>query len=588
MYLRKKNTWYTLRDGNWSDPNTWSSNGRHAHNFPQAGDNVVISHNVILDNPVYINYAYSINDLTVTGKLTVKGAGTTVSIRGNLYADTGTIDLSGSSASFNLWGPVTNFGTLIPGTASYVGYWGNCTQYISKPVNGDYNFLYITNGAYVNGSPITTKYLMYDIKDVAMVTVYLTSLEIGDHNVEFNACSFGNSSGTVTAALSRKGTGTTVIKGLCSGISYIDVGNNPLEFRGGITAGVAAVINASEIRFTTNNQTFKGILSTTATTPIIIGSGVTLTLDGTNTNTWLTLLSTINGTDSTSILNCNPTSYLILKGAPTDPMVTGVWQAAGSVYYSFGSGSFTIKKPTYVELNIYDSAQCTYTAGTDITAASVNFWKSNLELSSYNLVVNGAAALSGFQLSRNGSGNTVIKGLLTYSAAAAILLGNNTLELQNGLTTPGVQDTYTWNLGNLLISTRDQTWNMTSVWTNLTVINGNVRVASGVKLTNLANLTLNGALVAEDATATLENQKLIEYDYAQEPMSGGGLICNTVANTFIYGKSGAQDIKAGNYRTLTLKGSGIKKLLGNVNVQTSYTLSSPATLDNNGFTLTHP
>lgn len=42
------------------------------------------------------------------------------------------------------------------------------------------------------------------------------------------------------------------------------------------------------------------------------------------------------------------------------------------------------------------------------------------------------------------------------------------------------------------------------------------------------------------------------------------------------------------YKNLTLATSGAKKLLGNVSVKGTYTLTGPATLNSNGFALTNP
>jgi|GEM_PF-4806972 len=39
MLRRRKNVWYSVKDGNWSDPNTWMSNALDRRNvtMPQAG-----------------------------------------------------------------------------------------------------------------------------------------------------------------------------------------------------------------------------------------------------------------------------------------------------------------------------------------------------------------------------------------------------------------------------------------------------------------------------------------------------------------------------------------------------------------------
>ena len=76
-------------------------------------------------------------------------------------------------------------------------------------------------------------------------------------------------------------------------------------------------------------------------------------------------------------------------------------------------------------------------------------------------------------------------------------------------------------------------------------------------------------------------------------MNTGKLYCNQTLNTFIYGLGGNQDITSPSdatpgYQNLILQGSGVKRLLGNVSVKGTYTLTSPATLNTNGFALTNP
>ncbi len=76
-------------------------------------------------------------------------------------------------------------------------------------------------------------------------------------------------------------------------------------------------------------------------------------------------------------------------------------------------------------------------------------------------------------------------------------------------------------------------------------------------------------------------------------MVTGKLYCNQAINTFIYDLASDQDMivpsdPTPGYKNLILNGSGAKKLLGNISVKGVYTLTSPATLNSNGFTLTNP
>ncbi|HTK18079.1 MAG TPA: hypothetical protein VL442_01130 [Mucilaginibacter sp.] len=67
---RRKNVWYSVKDGNWSDPNTWMSNAldKKLIYTPQSGDDVYINHIVSFDGA--ITTTTSINNLFVAGKLT--------------------------------------------------------------------------------------------------------------------------------------------------------------------------------------------------------------------------------------------------------------------------------------------------------------------------------------------------------------------------------------------------------------------------------------------------------------------------------------------------------------------------------------
>jgi hypothetical protein len=86
----------------------------------------------------------------------------------------------------------------------------------------------------------------------------------------------------------------------------------------------------------------------------------------------------------------------------------------------------------------------------------------------------------------------------------------------------------------------------------------------------------------------------INYQSATQPMVTGILDTSTNLNTWIYGLNN-QNIKGSPtispkqvYRNLTLNGTGVKTLQGYVSVLNTYTLTAPATLALNGFTLTNP
>jgi hypothetical protein len=125
-------------------------------------------------------------------------------------------------------------------------------------------------------------------------------------------------------------------------------------------------------------------------------------------------------------------------------------------------------------------------------------------------------------------------------------------------------------------------------------------IASGKTLTNIGlsastgGIRLAGTLNGASSTAVFDNRSVFSPISTAAPMLTGQLYCNQANNLVMYGKSGAQNIGvptdavSPGYYNLTLNGTGAKTLLGNVSVKGVYTLTPPATLNTNGFTLTNP
>ena len=99
---------------------------------------------------------------------------------------------------------------------------------------------------------------------------------------------------------------------------------------------------------------------------------------------------------------------------------------------------------------------------------------------------------------------------------------------------------------------------------------------------------LLGELNGDNVASTFNNLGYFAYANSQQPMETGVLQSSSISSTFEYDLNGDQDITPISYNNLTLSNGGNKKLLGNVSVIDTYTLSSPAVLDSNGFTLTNP
>lgn len=89
-----------------------------------------------------------------------------------------------------------------------------------------------------------------------------------------------------------------------------------------------------------------------------------------------------------------------------------------------------------------------------------------------------------------------------------------------------------------------------------------------------------------DYKGASEFRTTVHYRGITQPMKLGILDCTTWDGAVSYDKAGDQEVKGTTYGYLTLTGSGVKKLMGDVSVPAAhYTLSGTAVLDKNGFNL---
>jgi hypothetical protein len=106
------------------------------------------------------------------------------------------------------------------------------------------------------------------------------------------------------------------------------------------------------------------------------------------------------------------------------------------------------------------------------------------------------------------------------------------------------------------------------------------------------NNSLNGNNA--NSKVLISANSVVTHNGATQPMATGILDTSTNLNTWIYGNLN-QDIKGSPtispkqvYRNLTLNGTGVKTLQGYCSVLNTYTLTSPAVVNNNGYTITNP
>jgi hypothetical protein len=606
--FRKVNTWFSVKDGNWSDPNTWVSNGLDKKNTlcPQLGDNVVISHTVDYSNFLGIS-GYAFN--TTIGNLFINANGTLTNtsggnqdrliVTGNLYC-TGTIDFSTSvSVMFlelrGISNYIVNFNC---GNTSTVVYSSNFSQNI-VPVNYWNLEIANPNTKYIAADLTVTNQLIIDagavmdlgpynstIKNTQLQGLLIKTSSTGTVNFGTGGISFVNSTGGVNfsgvnPAVNLSGNLSRANGDMRSGTNF---GNGTLN----------VLTNQSWDCSTVSNQPVSfGNVS------IIIASGVTLTLPYVGTNFGGLLIngtSSINGVDGTSVLNVNGA---FAYGNSSTIMATGVFN------YN-NSGTSTIIVYTGVTMSLpFTSFYALAISGGTVTLSGnttvsniLSISGGNLQLSTYDFTVSGATTLAG-GISKSGSGTVSFAAVSVQNSTGGIVFSSNPTVNLSGNISGDVRNGFNFGSGVVNI-TGNVTWSVWVAANAAPIINWNIEIASGKTLTNsgqsvsTGGINTTGTINGADATAIFDNRSVLVYNNATAPMATGKLYANQLANNYvIYGLAGNQDIivpsdATPGYQNLTLQGSGAKKLLGNVSVKGVYTLTAPVTLNSNGFALTNP
>ena len=587
--LRKVNTWYAVNDGNWSNPNTWLSNGQKKHLTPQLGDNVYINSVVTIDN-----YNATINNLYVSGLLKWNGvAPFTLTINGDCQVSgSGLIDLSShfNKLVFN------GYNNIIPATGFQAGSYSTIIYNAPLPqtlVNIQYRNLTTQNGA------------KYQTSDVSVLGNFFT--DGGGYEVNiYNLTVYGTSQiGNVgTGGLSKNSNiGSLLFVGSVDfeGNTDLSTGNSNVEFRGGFIIHTFKFISGSgTFTFSTNNQSanFSAYLGGSWAANIIIEGAIVLTWIG---NSTVPITGIINGTLSSSTLNNSGTLYL---GNSIIPMSTGTFNyqytSSSTIGYIF-DGSYTLPYTSYSNLVIDGTGTKAQSGNTTINQTLLirgDSYGCSYECNGYNLTVEGAFTNQGGFLT-NAFCNILFIGLATWghyidsSTGVDLRTGNPNIEFRDGLTL-SAYFTYT-GTGIFRFTTNNQnidfSINNAGVWDSAILISGAISITflgSSLPLT-----IVKGVLNGDNANSTFINTGTFLYANAQQPMQTGQLWCNQAVNTFIYDAAANQNITVPSdtspgYQNLTLTGSGAKRLLGNISVKGIYTLISPATLNSNSFSLTNP
>jgi hypothetical protein len=589
--IRRLNTWYSINDGNWSDPNTWVSNALDKKNVvsPRIGDTVYILHNVNLD------VSATLNNLYIQTKLYSTVNGLTLTINGDLQAN-GIIDFTANSTTIVLYGYNNFINSFIPGNSSTITYARIGSQNVMPLSYFNVNILgtgtkYLTANTVLNGALVVNGFNASATSILECSTFDLTVG--GTTNVTYGSSVTNNN-------LSKSSSGNLTFIGLFTYIGDATFNSNVnVEFRGGISLQYFnAIIFNSPVNFTTNSQSITNS-GGTFNGAITITGAITLT---NNTGSPTLVNGTLNGTVSGSTLNNDGILYL---GSTNVPMVTGVWNyqhgANSTLGYNF-NGNYTIPYTSYANLVINGTGIKTLSGNTTTSKGLVTnslAHDGNLECGGFDLTVT-TTFLNQGSLKASTFCNILFIGNANFSngnntgVGVDLRTGNPNVEFRGGLSILAYIN-YT-GTGTWKFSTNNQTLAFQNIiggsWDAAILVSGITLTYSGGG-TSMAGAPINSTINAVNSTDIFNNTGVLVYMNATAPMVTGKLYCNQSANTWIYGALANQDIKVPSdptpgYKNLTLQGSGAKKLLGNVSVKGIYTLTAPATLNSNGFALTNP
>jgi len=584
--LRKHNVWYTIKDGNWSDPSVWIGNGTKRYNVPQVGDDVYISNNITMDVD-----AITVRNLYVSGSLTTLASPqVTLTINGDCQVNgNGLISLPLYFHNLVLNGynniiPYTGFNA---GNYSTVTYNGVFDQFL---LNIPYKHLTTQNGN------------KYQVSDVTVGGNFnqQSNYECGTYNLTVNGSSTMGTVGLYTFS-KNSSIGSILFIGAVDFEGYTDlsVGNPNVEFRNGLTIHTFGFTSGSGIfTFSTNNQTItsSAYLGGVWNASIIVSGAITLTLSG---GSQFQVNNTINGTVGGSTFNNTGVLYL---GYNSTPMTTGIfnyqYSSTSTLGYAF-NGTYTLPYSTYANLVI--SGTGTKILGTDTVIGQAFTNNGGFDTNGYNLTVTGIFTNGDFaghgDFTSNAFSTIVFIGFVEIQSGGSIgfdlTTGNSNVEFRGGWDVHSASPTKT-GMGTYSFTTNNQTvsfsaYNNGSSTANF-LISGAITVTfTGSSLTPNFSGTLNG----DNALSVWDNRGIFMYQNGMAPMVTGKLYCNEATNTFIYGAAGNQDITVPSdatpgYQNLTLNGSGAKRLLGNVSVKGIYTLTLPATLNTSEYSLTNP
>jgi hypothetical protein len=330
-----------------------------------------------------------------------------------------------------------------------------------------------------------------------------------------------------------------------------------------------------------------------------VSGGITLTFAKFAGGGSIGVYNTINGTTGSSVLVNNTEMYFYNSSSYIPMATSGTFSylnPLSTLGYMF-DGDINLPYTQYHNLTVSGTGS-KFLSGNTYLSGSFSYGANGiLDCSIYALTVSGtfgSAASNTIIRKNNNIGSLTFYGNAYTNTTTWQLTGNPGVEFRNGLRVLNyIAVSQSFGSGSMVFSQNNQ---IIAANAGLTFANP-ITVSGSITLTldgfsGAGNHTFSGSINGTEANSRLTiaangGTPTITYLNSQQPMLTGSIDFSSSLNTFVYG-SGSQDIKGGTYRNLTLNGGGTKTLQGNVSVQNTYTLTAPATLNLNGFTLTNP
>ena len=429
------------------------------------------------------------------------------------------------------------------------------------------------------------------------------SLELGNNNLILLGGLGGPNDFSNRALFSKSGSGNIVFASniVPNCVDFNLSGNPTVEFRNGANLVNVNFFNfgTGSVTFSTNNQTFQGNSAFNLSGSLIVSGGITLTFAKFAGGGRMNIYNTIDGTIGSSTLVNNAEMYFYNSSSYTPMTTFGTFSYLNSLStlgYVF-DGTINLPYTQYHNLTVGGTGSKVLSGDTYLSGSFSYFDNGILDCSIYALTVSGTFGTpSGntFIRKNNNVGKLSIYGNAYTNGTTWQLTGNPEVEFRNGLRVlNSTIASQSFGSGSMVFSQNNQIISATSglTFANPITISGSINLTLD-GFSGVGSHTFSGSINGTEANSKLTiaangGTPTITYLNSQQPMLTGSIDFSSSLNTFVYG-SGSQDIKGGTYRNLTLNGGGTKTLQGNVSVQNTYTLTSPATLNNNGFTLTNP